>query len=327
MNVNLNVSVKGRFKIEAFRQDEAGNEVPGSRRVAADWFDNLITNVGLDTLASKNGTNTGLFNILVDSCVVGSGSTAPAFTNTALVSQIAATTTQQADTGTLDQLVTAPFYYYRRRTYRFGTGVAAGNLAEVGMKIGAVLWSRALIVDGGGNPITLTVLADEALDVTYEYRIYPPTADVPWSADISGVTYSGNIRAANVTSGAGEGSWRHGLNSLIGTSGAAMAGVFAVRPGCASFSTQTLGAITAQPAGTATTLVSTVSASAYTAGNFYRDHTLTSPLNSGNSAGGIGSIRIDTYLGNFQISFSPILPKNNTKIMTLNVRVSWGRYP
>ena len=79
--IDMPLSVAGRFKIEANKLGENGEVV--STRIAADWFSNLITNQGLDLMG------TGSIDQIVDRCRVGSGSTPPAVTDTALVAQVA----------------------------------------------------------------------------------------------------------------------------------------------------------------------------------------------------------------------------------------------
>ena len=326
IHVDLEMKLAGRFKVEAFRADADGNEIPGSRRVAADWFSNLITNAGLNELgANANWTGTGTGQIFF-ACGVGSGSTTPAFTDTALVSQVARSSTKQADTNGVQG--SAPYFGWRRITYRFAAGVAAGNLAEVGIFTAAasgICWSRALILDGGGAPTTITVLADEILDVTYECRNYPPTADVPWSATISGVSYSGVVRAQEVTGNSYTSLWAPGQWVGSGTGGV-MVNTGSGNAWCQAYATQTLGAITGSPAGTAFP-AQTVTGSAYVSGNYYRDHTVTWDVTRGNAPGGIGSFRFLSIMGSFQMSVTPVIPKDATKTMNINVRVSWGRYP
>ncbi|MGH3802903.1 MAG: hypothetical protein ACRDTD_22795, partial [Pseudonocardiaceae bacterium] len=113
----------GWFKFEAFRVDADGNEIPGSRRVAADWFPNLITNAGLDLF----GTLSGASSIVSAFCRVGSGNATPAVTDTALGTQVAFSNTLQANTNGVNRSGT--FYGWRRRTLRFAAGIAAGTLA------------------------------------------------------------------------------------------------------------------------------------------------------------------------------------------------------
>ena len=118
-------TVAGYYKFEAFREDADGNEIPGSRRVAADWFPNLITDVGLEAMGTVS------VSTLTSWCRVGSGTTAPAFTDTGLVAQVAATNAEQASS--YGAQAAAPYYGFYTITRRFAAGAAAGNLSEVGM--------------------------------------------------------------------------------------------------------------------------------------------------------------------------------------------------
>lgn len=321
VNVNIEALFAGRFKLEAFKTDADGNEIPGTRRVAAEWFSNLITDAGLDLMGTQRGWgNNGQW---LYACGVGSGSTVPAFTDTALVAQVARTASKQADTNGAQG--SAPYFGWRRITYRFATGVAAGNLSEVGIfsaMTGGTCCSRALIVDGSGSPTTITVLSDETLDVTYELRNYPPTTDSTWTANLTingtSITHSGTVRASLVTTSS---CWKFTESSD------ADGGIITIRSSssCRVFSTTTLGSITGQPSGTSSPQSNTT-ASSYVNGTFARNHTLTYGLTDGNVTGGIGSITISTLLGAYQANFSPVIPKDGTKVFTLGVRVSWGRY-
>lgn len=319
LNATFHAGVEGRYKIEAFKSDPlTGVEIPGTRRLAADWFDNLITNNGLDLLGAQASTIAPLV-----ACRVGTGNTTPAFTDIALASPLAGTTTIQANVSGVQGA--APYFGWCRRTWRFGTGAAAGNVAEVSVwnaLTGGTMFSRALILNAG-SPTTITVLSDEQLDVIYEFRIYAATADVAWGpVTISGVSYSGNTRHSNVTVGAYGGNWEPGF------AGTPQAGVI-INTGagnnyCYAYATQTLGAVTGQPTGSVYAM-SSVTASAYVNGNYYRDHALFWDLNNGNTGTGIGSFRILTNFGAFQASVTPVFAKDATKKLTLNVRVSWSR--
>ena len=76
--VKLNIEVQGFYLIEAVNKDT------GEKRIAADWFPNLITDAGLNRMGSGQFLTT---------CMVGSGQTTPQFTDTSLVAQVASTTT------------------------------------------------------------------------------------------------------------------------------------------------------------------------------------------------------------------------------------------
>lgn len=286
----------GWFKIEATRPD-------GTRRVLADWFPNLILDGGLDRM----GANSDYLNW----CQVGSGSTAPVATQTALVNRIAGTNTQQASVNGAQ--ASAPYYGWRRLTYRFAQGVAAGNLSEVGVGWDSTgsLFSRALILDGGGSPTTITVLSDEVLDVTYELRRYPGTVDLTGTVVLNGVTHNWVSRAAGVT------------NSGLWTGTGQMALDWA-----ASFAGD-IGTVTAlNPSGTSE-LMSTTSL-AYSSGSYARAATVSAGLDQSNLGGGIRSIVISSNAwgaGRYQIQFDPAIPKDNTKVLSLTIQHSWARRP
>ncbi len=248
----------GWFKIEATRPD-------GTRRVLADWFPNLILNGGLDRM----GENADYLNW----CQVGSGSTAPVATQTALVNRIAGTDVRQANVNGAQ--ASAPYYGWYRRTFRFARGVAAGNLSEVGVGWASTgsLFSRALILDGGGNPTTITVLSDEVLDVTYELRRYPGTVDLTGTVVLDGVTHNWVSRAAGVTDSR---YW-------------ARAGIMAL-DWAVSFNGD-IGPVTAQnPSGTGGSL--SITPLAYSSGSYTRAATVSAGLNDSNLSGGIRSIWI-----------------------------------
>ena len=286
----------GWFKIEAIRPD-------GTRRVLADWFPNLILNGGLDRMGANSDYLTW--------CQVGSGSTAPVATQTALVNRIAGTNTQLANVSGAQ--ASAPYYGWYRRTYRFAQGVAAGNLSEVGVgwATSGSLFSRALILDGGGSPTTITVLSDEVLDVTYELRRYPGTVDLTGTVVLDGVTYNWVSRAAGVT---GAFSW-------------AVAGAMDLDQAFAY--NGDIGAVTAStPSGTSGNLSTTPLA--YSSGSYTRAATVSAGLNDSNLSGGIRSIMIKSNpdgTGRYQIQFDPAIPKDNTKVLSLTIQHTWARRP
>lgn len=291
----INFQLAGYYKLEAVKND-------GTRRVLADWFPNLITNAGLDLYGNHSG-------VVFGGCAVGSGNTTPAFTDTNLVGQLAFSSTLQTSTQGSD---TGAGYHWKRFTYRFAAGSATGNLAEVGMRVtsSGTLFSRALILDGGGSPTTVTILADESLDVSYELRVYWPTADVTGSITISGQSYNYTIRPAYV----GNNQWAltpagadFSNPSVIGTS--------------PLFYTGTIAANTSGPSGTSGS--TTYSRANYVSGNYYRDFTVTLALSALTVSA--QSLGIGTTIGGFQIGFSPAIPKTGSNILTMTLRLSWAR--
>lgn len=294
------VGVAGFIRMDAHKLD-------GTSREVAPWFKNLIVDAGLNRM----GTGSWM-----DFCQVGTSSTAPANSDTALVTRVAGTSTIQAQsTGTAGS---APYYGFQSKTFRFALGAAAGNLTEVGFgwALTGSLFNRALIKDGGGSPTTVVVAADEVLDVTYEFRTYAPTSDTTTVVTIAGVDYTFTGRASQVTTTQ---PWAPQVGVAVSF----------YNPG--SFNSQAayngaIAAVTALPSGTSA-LPSNVTASAYSNNSLARNFQVTFDLNFGNLAGGISAFVFGTTIGQFQFGLNTPLPKTLTKILTMNWTMSWARHP
>lgn len=316
---DLRIGLAGEYKLVAHTLDNDGNVK--SSRLLADWFPNIITDVGLERLGESA-------DAVLDRCHVGSGNATPLTTDTALQTFVAQTGTQQdASSGASS---TAPYYGYVTKVFRFGVGVAAGNLSEVGVgwvsASAGPLFSRALILDGGGAPTTITVLPTEVLDVTYRLRFYSPTSDVTGTITISGVNYSYTIRAASVNKSSSPAA--SGFNSRKGWGpGIPLSGTLD-NVGINSIEAQAtngvIGSVTGSPAGTASGS-EVGSVIAYIGGTLYRESQVTWGLNDSNLSGGIRSVEYWFDVATFQIQFDPILPKDATKQLQLRFRLSWNR--
>ena len=284
----------GLYKIEAVRPD-------GERRLLLDWFDNLILDAGLNRLGSG-----GAF----DRCMVGTSSTPVTPSQTALGAQIASTTTIEASTNGTNL---GGGYAWARRTFRFPVGAATGNITEVGVGWSSTdCFSRALTVDGGGTPVTITVLADEFLDVTYELRLHWPTVDISVNAFISSTSHAVVTRASQV------GSWL--LTGLI-TNGSRSD---LTPPGQAfSYGAGALGDITVDAGGTPLNSVNMTYAAAYVNNSLERNYRAVFGLANGDVD--ISNIKITTPFGQFKTSFSPVIGKRNTNSLTLDYKVTWAR--
>lgn len=273
-------------------------------------FKNAITDIGLERCATGSAATV---------CYYGTG-TIPASTSD---TQMGAQTgfSGAAFGSTTTRTTSSPYWVQNAITFRFNPTGSNQNLTEVGVgwstsSTGA-LWSRALIVDGGGSPVTLTLLADEYLDVTYSLRYYPPLTDSSYSVLISGVTYNFVTRLANATSSPfvnPQSSVTTTISNLFGYSG-----------------TVTLGAVTSSLnySGTFSALAN-ATASAYVPASLSRSYTSLSGLGQGNLVGGISGITGSQLSGifgcQFQSTVSPAIPKDNTKSLSLSFAFSWDRY-
>lgn len=295
-----NIRLEGRFQVIRRRADtlEIIEQTP--------WGNNVILNQGLDRFG---------VGAIADYCKVGTSNTVPGTTQTALLGFVAVSSSVQSTT--ISARATAPYYGKAVRVYRFAAGVAAGTLAELGVgwatgNAANTLWCRALILDAGGNPTTITVLADEVLDVAYELRIYPDLVDKVSQATISGVLHDCVLRAADVLSTA---SWGSGLFD-----GFSVSGVPYVYNGA-------LGSITGLPNGVISVPnPSNPTIAAYIAGTYYRQYESIFGLDQGNLAGGISAWLMPSNVGAYKMSFSPTIAKANVSVLKLSVRIAWGRY-
>ena len=307
MSQGINCGVAGLFMLEAVNKDT------GERRTLAPWFPNLITDAGLNRMGTGG---------VLDNCVVGSGSNPPVVADTALQSQVAITTTKLTNNLRTAQS-TEPYYGTNTNVYRFDVGVAAGNLSEVGIGWTGGLFSRSLIKDGLGNPTTVTVLANEYLDVTYEIRVYPPTTDTNFQVvSAQGVTHNCVVRASRVTN------WLYWPSFATNDGASFTTSARAYTVGAVHLiSNGTIGPITSTVQGTTGSESNNITTSnaAYVDLSLERSATLTLLPQHGNLAGGISAMRVAFSLGEFQYSFDPPIVKTNVQTLTLNVKVSWAR--
>ena len=294
--IQRNIGLEGYFTLKVIRPD-------GTVRKSL-TFKNLILNAGLNRMGTGS---------IVNAVQVGSGSTAPVVTDTALQSYVAGTYTLRGNEYGYQS--STPYFGWTRVTYRFAEGDAAGNLSEVGVgwDISGSLFSRALIVDSLGAPTTITVLSDEVLDVTYELRLYPPLTDATFDITISGVTYACVLRPGLVNSSAWEprNIFSHGATyaySLLCWTG-------------------DLGTMFESPSGTNFGYVGSTY-EPYSNNSLKRRFNVKWDLDAGNHADKIKSMSMsqdNPSLGNWQVSFTPVIPKDETKELNLPFEISWAR--
>jgi len=300
----MNTELAGYYKITATNKDTL------EERVLADWFPNLITNNGLNLINFGHGN-------MARYCYVGSGSTAPTVNDSGLQNKVA-TKMGGGPFDTSSAKATPPYYGYATRSWTFAPGEVLGNLSEVGCgkdALGVDIFSRSLITDALGNPITITVLADDYLTVIYELRCYPPLTDSVSTVDIAGVATECTVRAAEVTSGYQFGFYQSGDHGTAAngynTTVTSYKGV--------------LGSITGSPTLSLGYINRSAPTEVYTQGSYFCDGVLNFSLTQGNSAEGISAIQIPTWLGAFQVGFNPPIVKDSTRTLRINYRVGWGR--
>ena len=293
-------------------------------------FKNVITNIGLDR-AGVNPPATTMF--------IGTGTTPPSAVDTQLAA-FKFGVTRPAPSGAWGDAVIQggpPDYWVQASfTARFNPGEATGIVTEVGAgwSEGGVnaanhrVFSRSLVLDTLGRPVTITVLADEYLDVTYGLRYYPYTGpDYVRNLNISGINHTLNMRpyglgtnVTNYVNGGQRVKTNDPMQVFTGTAGSPPTLDTVTSAGLAN---KGLGASLAATEQT------------YVPGSLTRAATHTAGLTVANLAYGIRGVHFTYRDGSFwsnsffiaahQATIDPPIMKDNTKILSFGSSISWGR--
>jgi hypothetical protein len=292
------VTMKGRYMLRVI------DAATGDTVRETPWFDNIILDSGLNRWGTGN---------IIGGAAIGTGTATPTAADTGL--QTESTFTGTSGTGSGISAGISPDYNNTRTfVYRTALGALNGNYTEVGVgwQSGS-MFSRALILDGGGNPTTISVTSAQQLDIYYQLSVYPPLTDFSDTIAISGTNYDVDGRAANVTSTT---AWPVDPNNAVAVT------FF----GAATVYNGSMGAITSAPSGSGDGLFASTSTTAYSNLSLQQEGSLSYGLNDGNVSGGISAALIQWgSLGRFQYEFDPAIPKDGTKTLVLNFRVSWAR--
>lgn len=304
-NSEFNVNLSGQFTL---RKRCA---LTGNVKQEVGPFSNLITDAGLNRIGTAGG--------VLSNCYVGTGTVPPAVTDTNMSSFKVTANSRGAKVATAP---VAPTWFSQvAYTFTFNAGTINGNITEVGIgwaasPVGA-LWSRELIVDSAGNPIAITVLENEILEVVYALRQYFNPNDFTGSFVLNGITY-------NYT----------GRDSYLG--GASITDSNPVKALCIGLcftGSPALGPVTGTiTGGTQMTVYPTLTDVPYSNNSYQRDGITLFPLAQGNAAGGIKAFTLSSiggigFLSNSkQIVLDKAIPKTNLNTMSLTWRFSWSRY-
>lgn len=308
------------MSIKTVLKDEQGNPViKDGEYVFTDVqeldFPNLILDSGLNRIGVGQA---------IEGVCIGTGNTTPSEGQGSLASFAKATWTLQGAVESTDSTV-SPYFSSFKRTYRFDVGALNGNYSEVGVGWGiggggnsiTGLFSRALIKDALGNPTTITVSADQVLDVSYTLKLYPPQSDITGTITLSGESYNYILRPAYINT-----------RNYTGWSAASVTDVPNFWIGIRGYSGN-IGSITGEPSGTVD-FGATANALSYVNNSYKKEFNIVFGLNAGN-IGGLRSLWLPLYGRNMQAEFSRVsdnapIPKTNAKVLTIPFWVSWGRY-
>ena len=323
--------LSGYFEGEAYKCRELMNgrsvEIPGTRRQVILPSDNIVTNTALEGYGTVGYQQCSYFH-------VGTSSQAESAADEQLVTWVAS---QGYDQNVANNYAytsgSAPYYGAARRKARFVAGFAGGNININEMGVGpsntnVTLSSRALTRDVNGDPTTVTVLADEYLDLWYTRRIYPThineqtgaPVDGTGTIDISGTSYDYWIRPAIVTSAYpcwGSGLW----TAFVQAYGAFSLGHY-------YGSDSVLGPVTGSPIASSNDGNGTSDNNRlllYATGTYTRSAVWQAGLTRGNVTGGIKAMLVGTSMGAYQVLLSAAVPKNGTNIFEYTQSWTWMR--
>ncbi|URA06811.1 putative tail fiber protein [Xanthomonas phage Langgrundblatt1] len=311
--MKLEVKLKPQFvyKLRAIKRDAEGNEI--SRRESAE-LPNVFTNWGVESLFGANSDTVSTI-----AGIVGTGNTTPAITQTSMAAFKAGRYTPTS-TGvgligrTWNDLGSNQGYVQMQWRTIFGVGVATGNISEVGAAFQQSnptsltnICSRALVVDGVGNPTTFEVLADEELQLDQFFRVYVDYSDRVTVMNVNGVDYTVTLRPMGL--GAPNTHWP----------------VFGAFSGPSAFSSVYYGTMTLATATSGSTPSATGGqdnlaqgsqggANAYVPGTKQRSVYMRSPTGTARQIGGFDIQQ--TAQGGWQCKFTPPIPKSNLERFT-----------
>jgi hypothetical protein len=194
----LNVALRGEYRVVL----NDGTE----REVDSGWMPNLITDFGMDSLAT-DGQTRGYY------CSVGTGTSAPANADTSLQSFLASKA-QDTNASSVDS--TTPYAVHVNNSYLFALGAVVGNITEIGIgsaNNGTSLFSRCRVIDGAGSPTSLTVTSIDQLTIYYRLNLTSDVTDATGSVTLASVAYAYTARKANATAAP----YLHGILGIYGS--------------------------------------------------------------------------------------------------------------
>lgn len=223
-----------------------------------------------------------------------------------------------------------PFFGANTRTFRDDSGDSytfasiglGGTIREtrpfgpdgLGHPNGGYNWwyffSNVNVKDSSGSLTTITKSSNDILDVYYQLRCYAPTGDTISEFEYEGVTYQARIRPANKTSDNMD--WR-----LTGTPG-----TFSI----AFFSPSGIAGETSNPPNNGSSSMGL--ASPYVRNSLTVRGSTYVALDAVNFPSGIRSMWFQSFgtLGDYQIEFTPSIPKNRYKAIRFTVGLKWSRH-
>lgn len=293
----------------------------GTIKIDTAYQKNLILNQGLDFFGGTNGED------MLARCVIGSGNSSPiisqnkldAYLSIAIGAVFASNYNYTPDTSGL---------YKTSRTYKYVfTGLNNVNVSELGLSSQGNsasdyhLCTRALIKDTLGNPISITILSGEVLEVYYKlWQVFSITSVTHTVSMLNGKGGSTPYTVSCSLLGVGAAAdWYDTAGSALSSKGSTPNGLYNGEPGDIQ-SFNPLGARLWEGA---------ASFVGYTNSSYKK--ILNIILGTGAGNGSIRTVTTQSTMGKWQLRYgsvsndSPIV-KTNKETLKIPIEFSWGRY-
>lgn len=309
------IGFKGEYSATVLKADGTVKEFLNEEKTlrSGDVIKNLLLDNFFQRLISVE-------NPISNSCLrVGTGSNPVAVNQTALANQISISGNWPVSTltGTPAILEGGLLKASVSGTFTFTLGQVVGNISELGIDFSnlsstsqTIIHSRALVVDGSGNPTTITVTAQEQLVITYTLKMETSASDVitNYPLNVSGTTVNTEITHR----------WA-GPNPLTAfvTSGILAANGLDVFDGALTPYGSSLTGNRASSGGPSI---------AYNVSGGKTD-TYSFSISQGNLAAGISSAGRQSNQGLYKLGFNPPIPKNSDRTLSITILRTFGRLP
>jgi hypothetical protein len=287
--------------------------------------DNLILNSGLDAFAQNNGSTFSGFRSYL---ALGTGSTAPAVSQTALTAETGSRSIlndgfSSEETQTLTSDVPDDKFVWETRIVRTVTIATAVNLTEFGFSANnsGTLSIRELFRDGANNPITISAQPGNIIKITHILQVRIPLNPATLNLVIAGA--NGGTHAVSAT-------FFH--NGTL-TSQSGMMSVFS--PASTNISFVDVGNTTSTANNTGLVIGAGAYRSGqctllgYTNGSYSRTkRCFFTPAQNNTAHGGWVMFDATTNQAGFKmIKTSGTYTKQATDTLNINLTVSWARSP
>lgn len=329
---NINALILGKYDL--YLESDKHNPI-------SSWsFSNIITDGGMNAIGQRSGGEISAFEYFQ----VGEGSVPVSSSDVGLATPISVRVNRsdEAVVSVSGSDATGSFWDVTFSRY-FLTTEANGNITEIGAFTSSSngrMSSRALVRDEFGSPVAITKTSDNQLRVRYTVRTYLPTSDITGSINMQGNDYNYTIRPQNIFN---QQTWGYNISdgffqyagsflyNFFGANWSTFIGAGRVSP------SGSLVNVTGSMAQGGTTSTATeVTPQFYVDDTFYRDVIVRFDPNLANY--GTTGIKTLTYTplmqfggfqggqtAQYQVEFSPNIPKTNLLTLSLTFRLGWGR--